>query len=115
MQTPAGSGVERFMGTKAVRSLAREVPRSMDLSNVNLRTHVAQFYSSDTFFLNSLSAVIRPALRAGDTALVVATQAHREELGRRLKTAGVNVANLTKQGRYISLDAASTLAKFMVD
>jgi signal transduction histidine kinase len=87
----------------------------MDLSNVKLRTHVAQFYSSDTFFLNSLSAVIRPALRAGDTALVVATQAHREELGRRLKTAGVNVANLTKQGRYISLDAASTLAKFMVD
>ena len=56
-----------------------------------------------------------PALRAGDAGIVVATRAHREALARSLKSRKFDLAKITKQDRYIAVDAASTLAKFMVD
>jgi hypothetical protein len=45
----------------------------------------------------------------------VATQAHREALERRLQARGLSTAKAIRQGRYIVLDAAETLQKFMVE
>src|SRR2546423_2141179 len=46
--------------------------------------HSVQFYSDDTFLLDEMSRFIGSALGAGDAGLVIATQAHREGLARRV-------------------------------
>jgi len=77
--------------------------------------HSVQFYADDSFLLDGLSRFIGTALGAGDAAIVVATQAHREALERRLQARGLSTAKSIRQGRYIVLDAAETLQKFMVE
>ena len=77
--------------------------------------HSVQFYADDSFLLDGLSRFIGTALGAGDAAIVVATQAHREALERRLHARGLSTAKSIRQGRYIILDAAETLQKFMVE
>jgi len=101
--------------TKAISSLASPATPPIDWTKRGSREHVAQFYSNDTYLIDTLSEIIGPALGAGDSAIIVATRAHRQALGRSLKSRGLDLAHITKQGRYIALDAAETLAKFMVD
>jgi hypothetical protein len=79
------------------------------------RCHEVLFYSDDTLFLDSFARFIAVALKAGDAAIVVATESHREALALRLKTQGVNVDAATQQGTYIQLDVAKTLSIFMVN
>ena len=71
-------------------------------------------YESDDFLLEAVSEFIGPALRAGDAGIVVATPEHwgaskmgcpeRDSTSPRL---GPRV--------HVTLDAAETLARFMVD
>src|SRR6202035_4885651 len=77
--------------------------------------HSVQFYADDSFLLDDLSRFIGTALGAGDAAIVIATSAHRELLERRLQARGLSTAKSIRQGRYIVLDAAETLQKFMVE
>jgi signal transduction histidine kinase len=108
--------MERFLSaTKAIRSLASPATPPVDWTKRGSREHVAQFYSKDTYLIDTLSGIIGPALGAGNSAIIVATHTHRQALGRSLKSRGLDLANITKQGRYIALDAADTLAEFMVD
>jgi signal transduction histidine kinase len=79
------------------------------------RGHVAQFYAEDDFLIDSTSRFLGTALGAGDSALVVATPAHREGFARQLKLRGLDVASAVAQGRYVSLDAAETLSKLLQD
>jgi PAS domain S-box-containing protein len=76
--------------------------------------HVVQFYSDDRFLLDEISNFIGTALRAGSSAVVIATKGHVENLARRLKDQDLNLANFSAGGRYVALDAAETLSKFMV-
>ena len=75
-------------------------------------THNVQFYEDDRVFLEELSRFIGSALGAGDAAVFVATAEHREGLARQLKARGLDVAALAGHGRFVSLDAAETLAMF---
>ena len=77
--------------------------------------HFVQFYEADGFLLNSLSGFVGTALKAGEGAVVVATQAHRDGLDELLSANGLDVATASNSGHYLSLDAAETLAQFMVD
>jgi PAS domain S-box-containing protein len=77
--------------------------------------HTVQFYSDDTFIIDALSRFIGGALASGDAAVVIATEAHRQALAQRLSERGLDVTVSSKQRRYIELDAAETLSKFMVD
>src|SRR5947207_5114930 len=79
------------------------------------RVHGVQFYSDDTFLLDEMSRFIGSALGAGDAGLVIATQAHREGLARRLEAQGLDLARASTQGRYVGLDAATMLATVMRD
>jgi signal transduction histidine kinase len=79
------------------------------------RAHVAQFYAEDEFLVDSTAQFIGAALGAGDAAVVVATQAHRDGFARRLKSRGLDVTAAIAQGRYVSLDAAETLSALMLD
>jgi PAS domain S-box-containing protein len=77
--------------------------------------HSVQFYRKDSVLLEELGRFIGPALLAGNSAVVIATQAHREGLVHLLSTRGMVVDKAARKGRYIALDAAETLSKFMVN
>src|SRR5271156_647041 len=77
--------------------------------------HGVQFYSQDKFLLEELSAYVGSALRAGDAAVVVATEQHRDSLLPWLTAQGLDIAALLEHGRFVSLNAEQVLATFMAD
>lgn len=89
-------------------------PRS-DWAEMGDAEHFVQFYEADGFLLNSLSGFIGKAITSGDAAIVVATQEHRDGLDELLQANGLDIAGAKTSGRYVCLDAAETLSKFMVD
>ena len=76
--------------------------------------HDVQFYSDDTMFVETVSSFLIAALNSGNSAIVLATAAHREQLAERLKQV-IDIDNVIQQGRYIAIDAADTLSQIMVD
>jgi len=77
--------------------------------------HEAVFYSDDRQLLDHLSRFIGAALNAGNGAVVVATDAHREGLLHSLQASGVDIAAALEQGRYIAVDADELLSAYMVN
>jgi signal transduction histidine kinase len=85
------------------------------IGSLHLNKHSVHFYDEDSFLLDSLSKIIGTTLMKGDTAVVVATEAHREGLAERLQERGLDLETIAKQGRYWALDAAETLSTFNTD
>jgi PAS domain S-box-containing protein len=77
--------------------------------------HVVQLYTDDAFLVEVLSRFIGGAIAMGDAAVVVATKAHHEGLAKRLSAQGLDTSKAIREGRYLVLDAAETLPKFMVN
>jgi len=77
--------------------------------------HMVQFYGEDSALIDGVSAYIGEALEEGNAALVVATAEHREALTERLERRGLDIARATAEGRYVTLDAAETLSKFILE
>lgn len=101
-------------GTTSDTALRNVAPRT-DWSEMSETEHFVQFYEADAFLLNSLSGFIGTAINTGEGAIVVATKAHRDGLDELLKENGLDIANASAAGLYVSLDAADTLSKFMVN
>jgi PAS domain S-box-containing protein len=82
-----------------------------------MHDHSVQFYEQDDFLLDEVSGFIGAGLQAGQVGLVIATQPHLEGLERRLKArhACSDWDAAWGPDRYVVLDAAETLSKFMVD
>jgi signal transduction histidine kinase len=77
--------------------------------------HGVQFYSHDSFLLEELSEYIGNALRAGDPAVVVATETHRNSLLQWLMSQRLDIAALVEQERLIVTDAVQLLETLMRD
>ena len=75
--------------------------------------HQAGFYSTDQWLLEDVTQFIGATLRAGNAAVVIATESHRNILHPSLRAFGVDIAAAIAQGRYIALDASDVLSKFM--
>lgn len=69
--------------------------------------HAVQFYENDAFLVDEVSRFIGSGLRTGEAGIVIATPAHLAGLAAQLAQEAA--------GPYIALDAAQTLAAFMVD
>jgi hypothetical protein len=80
---------------------------------VGFFSHEVGFFSNDRNLLEHLTMFIGATLRAGDSAVVVATEVHREMLFRSLREHGLDVETAMEQGRYIVVDAMDTLSSFM--
>jgi len=96
------------------------IPRHDDVpiahwSEAGPHAHTVQFYGEDISLLKEVSCFIGAALMAGDAAVVIATKAHRDGLMQRLQSLGFDTAKAFEQARYVPLDAAETLEKFMLD
>lgn len=76
--------------------------------------HVVQFYEDDRFLVDAVGAFLTPGLLAGQGAVVIATDAHREALTAHLEGAGVDVDGACFRGRLLLLDAEETLSTFMI-
>jgi KaiC/GvpD/RAD55 family RecA-like ATPase len=72
------------------------------------------FYSDDSCLLDDLTQFVGAALNAGNAAIVVATESHRDSLLLRLEAHGLDIGTAIEQGRYIALDAADALPTFML-
>ena len=79
------------------------------------RRHEAGFYSDDRLLLDDVTHFIGTALQAGNAAIVVATESHRNSLLPKLESHGVDIAAAIEQGKYISVDAADALSTFMLN
>ncbi len=77
--------------------------------------HEVGFYSDDRFFLDDVTHFVGAALKAGNAAIVVATEPHRDSLLPRLRAFGVDIVSVVEKGKYISLDATDTLSTFMLN
>lgn len=75
--------------------------------------HSVHIYNSDSDMVVRLGAIVSSNLRLGDSALIVATPAHRTQLVAHLKEAGINVRACVREGRYTMLDAQEALSLFM--
>jgi DNA-binding NarL/FixJ family response regulator len=99
---------ERALGNKAFGQLQRQ--------NIEIpRCHEVGFYSDDARLLDAFTQFIGTALKAGNAAIVVATDSHRNSLLSRLQAPGLDIGSAIEQGRYVSLDAAEMLSEFMVN
>jgi DNA-binding NarL/FixJ family response regulator len=77
--------------------------------------HEVQFYSDDAVLLGSFAGFVADALRAGDVAIAVTTEFHRDGLVQKLKAQGLDVDAATRQGTYVPVDVANELSAFMVN
>jgi PAS domain-containing protein len=94
----------------------RQIARSQEFTPPATHScgHAVQFYEKDSALIEALGQHIGAALTSDDTAILVATNAHREALADELRLRKINPDAAIKAGRFIELDAADTLAKFMV-
>ncbi|MGH2354012.1 MAG: MEDS domain-containing protein, partial [Chloroflexota bacterium] len=86
-----------------------------DWAEMSASEHFVQFYEADGFLLDTVGDFIGAALRGGDIGIVIATEAHRTGIENRLQAAGLDVAATRARGQYVSLNAAETLSRIMVD
>lgn len=77
--------------------------------------HLVEMYEAEGDFLVSLESYVQGGLAAGDSVVLIATEAHLGALQQRLAKSGVDLGAARKQDRLIELDAEETLARFMVD
>jgi len=83
--------------------------------NLEIARHEVTFYANDRHLLEYVTRFIGAALKAGDAAIIVSTESHRESLLPRLQAYGLEISEAIQQGRYIALDAAETIRTFIVD
>jgi PAS domain S-box-containing protein len=77
--------------------------------------HSVLFYEDDSNLLEDLSRFIGRAILAGDAALIITTKPHRDGLLANLNSRGLDLTRASHEGRFLALDAAETLTKFMLD
>lgn len=69
----------------------------------------------DARLVEAASTFVGRAIVAGDGALLIAAQARRGAVQRRLKRVGLDLAFARERGQYVALDAARLLAKIYAD
>jgi PAS domain S-box-containing protein len=77
--------------------------------------HFVQFYEEDSSLLSSVSEFLANGFAKGESGIVIATKEHREGLRALFERKGIEIDGGADAPRLIMLDAAETLAQFMVN
>lgn len=99
---------KRFIST----SLTGQAPRSRSARTT--ANHEAGLYFDDRWLIEDVTHFIVNALRAGNAAIVLATESHRNSFLSKSAALGLDMGTAIEQGRYLSLDIAEALSMFMV-
>ena len=81
----------------------------------DVRQHEVGFYSDERMRVEHYARFARAALEAGRALIVVGGASLQQSLRDRLRVSGVDVDRAFEEARYLPLDVADTLSKFMVD
>jgi hypothetical protein len=75
--------------------------------------HMVQIYGDDRVFLDGLEGFVGAGLRAGESAIVIATATHLHGLEERLRANGIDIERARAEDRYVARLAEDVLARFM--
>jgi signal transduction histidine kinase len=89
-------------------------PAPVELPFSGHPNHTVQFYEDDAILCDTVAHFLGVGLAAGEPVCVVATADHRAAFAARLARRGLDVDEARARGQLVWLDAADTLAKFMV-
>jgi hypothetical protein len=78
-----------------------------------MNEHLVEFYEADSSLVQLVRDFMAPALLQGQPAIIVATPEHREMFAEALERSGIDPLEAQREGRFVALDAAETLARFM--
>ncbi len=78
-------------------------------------SHEVEFYSNEASFLARCTHFIGAALANGDAVIVVLAPTRCNSLRQRLESEGCNVGEAIEQGRYLALEPAGMLSKFLAN
>jgi len=76
--------------------------------------HVVYFYVDDSELVGAVAPYLAGA-EVAEVAIVIATDAHLRAFRAELEAGGVDIAQASAAGRFVALDAATTLAAVLVD
>lgn len=77
--------------------------------------HVVQFYERDENLALAVASFLGAGLVGDEAVLIVATPEHRAAFEGVMRAAGIDLKAMAASGRYVNLDAADVLSRFMVD
>jgi MEDS: MEthanogen/methylotroph, DcmR Sensory domain len=77
--------------------------------------HLVQFYEDESSIVENVAYLAARTLASGDSSVVVATETHLEQIRQRLASSSLDLNAARDSGRYVTVDAARALSKFMVD
>jgi KaiC/GvpD/RAD55 family RecA-like ATPase len=77
--------------------------------------HSVHIYDEHSALISRLCGIVASGLQLGNSVLIVATLAHRDQLVKELNDSGVNVRDCAREGRFVMYDAKQTLASFMLN
>jgi MEDS: MEthanogen/methylotroph, DcmR Sensory domain len=80
-------------------------------SDHRLFRHAVQFYLDEAFLLRTISELVLSAHKAGDRALIVATNAHHQALLQQIEKSHPDIRASQSNGTYIAVDADEVLTK----
>jgi signal transduction histidine kinase len=79
------------------------------------KDHIVQFYESTAYLSKAVGQYASAGLEHGEAVIIIAREAHAEAFRRVLTAQGHDVAQGTRSGQLVFLDAQETLATFMVN
>src|SRR3954453_22508190 len=82
---------------------------SVHPGHVTVPTHRVTFFEDERDLTADLAAAFHAHLSAGGSAIVIATQTPRPALSVAREGRGLSTRSMERQGRYVALDAATTL------
>jgi hypothetical protein len=82
---------------------------------VRRRAHVVHLYEHEAELMGTAGPYLAAGAVAGEVAIVIATETHRRAFETELDACGIDLAQASASGRFISLDAATTMASLMAD
>ena len=100
---------------RIVDTYPSRAPTEVCWEEMDRSDHSVQIYSDTQSFLEALEGFVSGGLRAGESVIVIATEIHRRALDRMLARRGYDLGQAKQESRYLVIDAAEALDKFMVD
>ena len=97
------------------RMFAPSLPSLFHLSGSPGVEHAMHLYGAPAAFADSLATFFAKALERGDAACVITTSDLREGLERRLRDRGWDVGGASGHKRYVAVDSAAAVNRFMRD
>lgn len=77
--------------------------------------HLVQVYEDEGVFLEGLANFVGAGLTLGEAVVIIANASHRASLEARLQLLGHVIHAAKADRRYLAIDAADMLSRFMVD